>query len=122
MKQAKAMKHTTALSALAGLMGLTGLISLPAMVQAQSSPSYFPAPGQWQHKTPEELGFDAAKLRTAIEFAQAHDSGWDFAKDQQRVFGTPLGPVPAHRAATNGVIVRSGYIVAEFGDTKANDP
>jgi CubicO group peptidase (beta-lactamase class C family) len=122
MKQAKAMKHATALSALAGLMGLIGLIALPAMVQAQSSPSYFPAPGQWQHKTPEELGFDPAKLRAAIEFAQAHDSGWDFGKDQQRVFGTPLGPVPAQRAATNGVIVRHGYIVAQFGDTKANDP
>jgi len=33
-----------------------------------------------------------------------------------------LGPLPKQRAGTNGIIVRHGYIVAEFGDTKANDP
>ena len=39
-----------------------------------------------------------------------------------RVFGKPLGALPATRAATNGIILRHGYIVAEFGDTKTNDP
>ena len=39
-----------------------------------------------------------------------------------RTFGVPLGPLPKQRAATNGIILRHGYIVAEFGDTKANDP
>jgi CubicO group peptidase (beta-lactamase class C family) len=33
-----------------------------------------------------------------------------------------LGPLPKQRAATNGIILRHGYIAGEFGDTKANDP
>jgi CubicO group peptidase (beta-lactamase class C family) len=30
--------------------------------------------------------------------------------------------LPEKRSGTNGVVLRHGYIVAEFGDTKANDP
>src|SRR5207344_568954 len=37
-------------------------------------------------------------------------------------FGKPLGPVPERHAATNGIIIRYGYIAATFGDTKAVDP
>jgi CubicO group peptidase (beta-lactamase class C family) len=33
----------------------------------------------------------------------------------------PLGPCPLARG-TNGIILRHGYIVAQFGDTKAADP
>jgi hypothetical protein len=65
---------------------------------------------------------DAAKLRQAVEWAEAHGSQWDFEKDQVRVFGKVLGALPPQRAATNGIILRHGYIVAEFGDTKTNDP
>src|SRR6476646_5570970 len=49
-------------------------------------------------------------------------SSWDFEKDQVRTFGVPLGPLPKQRAATNGIILRHGYIVAQFGDIKAADP
>ena len=65
---------------------------------------------------------DAAKLKEAVDFALTRASTWDFEKDQVRTFGTPLGPVPKTRAGTNGIILRHGYIVAEFGDIKANDP
>jgi CubicO group peptidase (beta-lactamase class C family) len=65
---------------------------------------------------------DAARLKEAVDFAQAHGSTWDFDRDQVRTFGRPLGPLPKTHAATNGIILRHGYIVAEFGDTKANDP
>ena len=89
---------------------------------AQKPTSYFPAAGSWQRKTPSELGFDAAKLKMAVDFALANGSPWDFDKDQVRTFGVPLGPLPKQRAATNGIILRHGYIAAEFGDTKTNDP
>ncbi len=88
----------------------------------QPAAPYFPPAGEWKHRAPAELGFDAARLAQAVEFAKAHGSGWDFAKDQVRVFGRPLGPVPDKRAATNGLIIRHGYIAAAFGDVKANDP
>ena len=105
------------------LLGLTlVLATLAPALPADKGLTYFPPAGKWQKKSPTELGMDAAKLQQAIEYAQAHGSKWDFEKDQVRTFGTPLGPVPKQRAATNGVILRHGYIVAEFGDTKANDP
>src|ERR1700733_12636224 len=81
----------------------------------QAAPAYFPPPGKWQKKTPAELGMDPAKLQQAIDYAQAHGSTWDFDKDQIRTFGAVLGPLPKQRAATNGIILRHGYIVAEFG-------
>jgi CubicO group peptidase (beta-lactamase class C family) len=87
-----------------------------------AAPAYFPPPGKWQKKAPADVGMDAAKLQQAIDFAQANGSTWDFDKDQVRTFGAVLGPLPKQRAATNGVILRHGYIVAEFGDTKTNDP
>jgi CubicO group peptidase (beta-lactamase class C family) len=97
---------------------LAGLVAL----QAQTAKTYFPPPGQWQKKAPAEVGMDAAKLQQAVEYAQSHGSSWDFEKDQVRTFGVPLGPLPKQRAATNGIILRHGYIVAQFGDTKAADP
>lgn len=93
-----------------------------AAPSAQHGSSYFPPRGKWQHKPPAQLGFDAAKLQEAVAYAQSHDSTWDYDKDQVRTFGTPLGPLPKQRAATNGVIIRHGYIAAEFGDTRTNDP
>src|ERR1700674_597033 len=105
------------------------LFALPLLVAAfapllaaQKTATYYPAPGQWQKKSPAEMSLDAAKLQQAIEYAQAHGSTWDFEKDQVRTFGAVLGPLPKQRAATNGIILRHGYTVAEFGDTKANDP
>jgi CubicO group peptidase (beta-lactamase class C family) len=94
---------------------------LPSLV-AQKIPTYFPPAGKWEKKPPADLGLDARKLQQAIEYAQTHGSDWDFEKDQVRTFGPPLGPLPKQHAATNGVILRHGFIAAEFGDTKANDP
>jgi CubicO group peptidase (beta-lactamase class C family) len=96
-----------------------GLAAQPAQARRTT---YFPAAGTWQHKAPVEMGMDAAKLKEAVEWAEAHGSKWDFEKDQIRVFGKVLGALPAQRGATNGIILRHGYIVAEFGDTKTNDP
>lgn len=89
---------------------------------ALAAQSYFPAPGTWQHKAPAEAGMDVAKLKEAVDWALAHPSTWDFERDQVRTFGRTLGPLPARHAGTNGVILRHGYIVAEFGDVTTNDP
>ena len=90
---------------------------------AQTKPTrYFPAAGTWQHKKPSEVGMNASKLTEAIEWARTHGSDWDFEKDQVRVFGRVLGLLPTRRAGSNGIVLRHGYIVAEFGDTNTNDP
>jgi CubicO group peptidase (beta-lactamase class C family) len=96
--------------------------SAPALAPESHAP-YFPPPGAWDHHKPSQEGMDDAKLSAAVAWAQTQETDWpkDFSR-QEETFGRPLGPVPTTRAATNGVIVRHGYIVAEFGDTAAVDP
>src|SRR5262245_37888545 len=77
---------------------------------------YFPPKGQWKTARAAEVGLDSAKLQAAVDFALANGANWDFEKDQVRTFGTPLGPLPKTRAGTNGIILRHGLIVAQFGD------
>ena len=96
------------------------LLALAPVVYAQKS--YVPPAGKWERKAPAELGLNAEKLKAAVDYALANDSTWDFERDQVRTFGAVLGPLPKQRAATNGIIIRHGYIAAEFGDIHTNDP
>jgi CubicO group peptidase (beta-lactamase class C family) len=98
------------------------LAALVVSLPAQKNATYFPAKGTWQHKAPADVGMDPAKLKEATDWALAHGSKWEFDKDQVRTFGKVLGALPPQRAATNGLIIRHGYIVGEFGDTSTNDP
>jgi len=85
---------------------------------------YFPARDNWEHRKPAEVGMDEAKLRTAVDFMKTHETASparDFS-DQEIIFGKLLGSIPTERGATNGLIIRRGYIVAEFGDTSRPDP
>jgi CubicO group peptidase (beta-lactamase class C family) len=106
------MKTRYSIAAVSALV-FAWLLATPV---AQST--YYPPAGSWAHKTPAEVGMDAAKLEAAVKFAEARETNWprDFST-QEKIFGTLLGPIPKSRAGTNGVIVRHGYIVAEFGDT-----
>jgi hypothetical protein len=98
------------------------LTLLGITAQTQSA-TYYPPSGAWARKTPAEVGMDAAKLAAAMEFAKARETNWprDFST-QEKIFGRMLGSVPLQRTGTNGVIVRHGYIVGEFGDTAATGP
>ncbi len=91
-------------------------------LRAEGPKAYFPPRGKWQRKSPAEVGLDPEKVQQAVLYAQANGSDWNFGRDQVRSFGPALGPVPNSHAQTNGVILRHGYIVAEFGDTMAVDP
>jgi CubicO group peptidase (beta-lactamase class C family) len=66
---------------------------------------------------------DAATLEQAVEYAGTQESkvSRDFST-QVETFGSLLGPIPKERGETNGIIIRHGYIVAEWGDTKRIDP
>jgi CubicO group peptidase (beta-lactamase class C family) len=101
-------------------------------VQAQD---YLPPRDAWATHTPQQEGFDPAKLQAAIDFAVAHETklspDLDGVIDQrdQRItiplqfagpYGDPLGPLTPH-APANGIVIRHGYIVAEWGDTKKVD-
>ena len=90
----------------------------------KSAAVYYPAPGNaWQHKQPEAVGMDSALLEQAVAYAktQASTIPPDFST-QVETFGRVLGPLPKKRGETNGMIIRHGYIVAEWGDTNRVDP
>lgn len=84
---------------------------------------YYPPAGSWAKKAPTEVGMDAAKLDAALAFAKTKETNWpkDFST-QEKIFGSLLGPIPKDRAATNGLIIRHGFVVGEFGDTSHADP
>jgi CubicO group peptidase (beta-lactamase class C family) len=96
-------------------------------VDAQAT-SYFPALSDWQRRAPEQVGMDAAKIDAAIKYAVANENpGFkDLALDQATTFGarepfdTIIGPLK-ERGALNGLIVRNGYIVADWGETSRVD-
>ncbi|WP_192822426.1 serine hydrolase [Rufibacter sp. LB8] len=91
---------------------------------ATSTKVYYPEKGdKWERKKPEQVGMDADLLAQAVAYAQTQETkrAKDFS-DQEQTFGKLLGPIPNDRAATNGIILRHGYIVAEWGDTERADP
>lgn len=104
----------------AGLMAAA--CALYVVVPAAQT-TYFPPAASWARKAPAEVGMDQAKLDAAVAFAKAHETNMpkDFST-QEKIFGSLLGPIPSDRAATNGVIIRRGYVVAEFGETNRADP
>lgn len=87
-----------------------------------------PHPAPWPNATPQEAGFDAAKLAAAVEYAAAHETPWpnDIAAHIANGYfeGPPhneiLGPV-SPRGAPNGLITRNGALVASWGDTRQAD-
>lgn len=96
-----------------------------ATSQTQPVKHYYPEKGDaWERKKPEEVGMDPALLEQAVAWAKTQETEQikkDFST-QAEIFGQPLGPLPATRANTNGIILKNGYIVAEWGDTEAVDP
>lgn len=111
---------------LLALIAIGAALSAPAPVDSQAKqPSvYYPAPGDaWQRRKPEDAGMDSALLDQAVAYARTQGSTIpaDFST-QVETFGRVLGPLPKSRAETNGIIIRHGYIVAEWGDTKRIDP
>ena len=111
---------------------LAGQRSVPAAPDSsQTAPPaapYFPDRFDWQHKKPEEVGMDAARLDDAVKQAVASENpatkemtlflATTFGASEP--FDTPIGPVK-DRGGASGIITRHGYIVAEWGDPKRVD-
>ena len=99
----------------------------PPRAAAASAP-YYPERFEWQTRTPEQAGMDAAKLDAAIKLSLANEStgSKDLGELLATTFGrnepfdTPLGPVGT-RAALNGLVIKNGYIVSEWGETTKPD-
>ncbi len=86
---------------------------------------YVPPAGSWESRPAAALGFDAAKLDSAVAFATASET--KSPRDQfesnaigfaREPYGEPLGPY-ATRGPASGVIIRRGYVAATWGDPTA---
>ncbi len=87
--------------------------------------SYFPAAGaSWQEKDPESLGLDGRQLKAAVEFAQANE--YSEPRDLRRAILKGFEREPYHkivgptkkRGGPAGMILKDGYCVAKWGDTR----
>jgi CubicO group peptidase (beta-lactamase class C family) len=101
------------------------LVLVTPFVLAQKA--YYPAADSWERRTPEQANIDPAKLKEAVDFAVASESktpkNLELAHYQtfgREPFGEAVGPF-SERGPATGVILRGGYIVAEWGDTRRVD-
>jgi CubicO group peptidase (beta-lactamase class C family) len=101
---------------------LPALLLLAAGAPAQQ-PVYYPGPGdQWEHRAPGQAGMDAALLNEAIEFAKANETQESrdlelrhYLSFGREPYGEAVGPFKT-RGGMTGIVVRNGYIVAEWGE------
>ena len=102
-------------------LGIAGVILWLACIACAHALEYFPGT-DWQHREPAQEGLDAARLKDAVDFAIASESKLPrdlsvahYMTFGREPFGVAVGPFQ-ERGAPTGVIVRHGYIVAEWGE------
>jgi hypothetical protein len=99
------------------------VIQSPAQKTKAKLADYFPGPDRdWIRQSPAAAGMDPEKLKEAIAFSIGHESKnprdmevshyQTFGKEP---FGNGVGPFK-ERGDVSGVIIKKGYIIAEWGD------
>jgi len=101
------------------------LFALSTFGYAQSN--YVPPSGNWERRTPEQAKLDPARLAAAIEFAKASEAAGPRSQELgltqsfgRAPFGEIIGPTKDRGDAT-GIIIRNGYLIAEWGDPSRVD-
>ncbi|MEK6476395.1 serine hydrolase [Catalinimonas sp. 4WD22] len=88
---------------------------------------YYPDQNKWEEKSPDEAGINADQLNEAVKFAQEHE--YEGARDlriailkgfEREPYHTLAGPVK-ERGGPAGLIIKDGYIVAQWGDVERID-
>jgi CubicO group peptidase (beta-lactamase class C family) len=108
-------------SLIVAVLGAASL--LPAPLSAQYAPGY----GSWETRIAEQVGMTASSIAAAVELAMASETR--VPRDQELSQSTSFGREPMGsgigpfrvRGGPAGVIVKDGYIVAEWGDTRRVD-
>jgi CubicO group peptidase (beta-lactamase class C family) len=99
------------------------LLALAAVLPVQATEVYYPGPGaQWDKRAPDAVGMDPEKVARAVKFALAHEVNWPRDVRAQIEVDVASEPFPQvlgetkERGGPAGMIVRHGYVVAEWGD------
>jgi CubicO group peptidase (beta-lactamase class C family) len=88
---------------------------------------YYPPKATWDQMAPEQAGFDPERLMAAIEHAKRCETSW--TRDLQRPvddldepppYNEKIGPLTP-RGTQSGVIIKDGYLVAEWGEPERVD-
>ena len=100
----------------------------PAVTPVRESGLYYPPTGEsWQHLSPAAAGMDSVALSGTVAFAEASEINWSLDMQEQLAKNNAREPFPdvlgpfKNRGRQNGIILRHGYIVAEWGDTRRVD-
>lgn len=99
---------------------------LPALMLFQAGfvfpqGQYYPPAEAWERRSPEQAGFEAAKLKEAVDFAIANEAKALRSQElgQAQTFGRePFGEAIGlfkDRGDATGLIISGGRIVAEWG-------
>ena len=122
MRISALLRHFAALAA-AGVLAAPVPRALAQQRPASAQTAYFPPPGDaWQHRKPEQVGLGAKAVQDAVAIALAAESTSprDLLENHRNTFGKEpfgeaTGPFRA-RGGASGLIIKHGYIVAEWGD------
>jgi len=107
---------------------LTVIVCLLGSPLLSQSITYFPDRGaQWEEKAPSKIGIDGTLLQEAIDFAKANE--YSEPHDLQLAIYKSFASEPYHkilgptrdRGEPAGMIIKDGYVVASWGDTKRVD-
>lgn len=106
------------------LVFFIGLCHVSNKLSAQTN--YYPD-SIWQTKTPAELKMNAQLLERAVNFAIENETKTDYdlrVANMKAYVREPdyriLGPMK-QRGKPAGIVIKNGYIVAQWGDTKRVD-
>jgi CubicO group peptidase (beta-lactamase class C family) len=116
------MIHSRLLSVL-----LLALLAAVPGAQTGKPAAYFPERGAWETRRPDQVGMDGTRLDQAIAYAVANEN--PATKDLalgialsagREPYDAIVGPTQP-RGALSGLVVRRGYLVAEWGPTERVD-
>lgn len=108
-------------------LALLVLALIPITRVSWGQASYFPGKDQWEHKNPSALGINPEKLEQAIDYALANEYSGD--RDLRIAILKSFGYEPGmeivgptqKRGGPAGLVLKDGYIVAEWGDIERVD-
>lgn len=101
----------------------TTLFSILLYSSFLNAQTYYPGTwGNWDTKSPQEVGFNADSIKKLIEYAQSMETtnprNMEINHYQtfgREPFGDGVGPFK-ERGDQTGIIIKNGYIVAEWGE------